>query len=497
MAMVLRRLGYSVALLEKGAHPRFAIGESSTPFANLLLERLAEDFDLPFLRALAEWGTWQDAHRELGCGLKRGFTFYSQKLGQEVNFSDRAKQLLVAASPNDRVADTHWYRPDFDAFLVSQAREAGVDYREHTRLESCARSSDRWAITVVRQGTRQELRAGFVIDASGSAGCLAKQLSLPNVGFQHMPRTVGVFAHFRNVARLDELCPSLCDPNVPYPPDDAAVHHVFENGWAWVLRFNNGIVSAGAALKNSVSEGQAAEEIWNELSARYPTLGRQFVNAEPVTPMISASPLSFRRTQAAGAGWALLPSAAAFVDPLLSTGFALTLLGVRRLAELFRGSAQPLVEDLERYSETTLGEADAVADLVGALYSKMNSFEEFSRLSLLYFAAMSFTETAWRLDKEKLATGFLLTNDRRFSSERQRLCSDARNGAAISEGSIQNAIAPWDIAGLRNAQRQNWYPVRVEDLVGNRSKLGASEPELAALFRKIGVTPVEQNGRSQ
>ena len=31
----------------------------------------------------------------------------------------------------------------------------------------------------------------------------------------------------------------------PYPPDDAALHHVFEGGWIWVLRFRSGIVSAG------------------------------------------------------------------------------------------------------------------------------------------------------------------------------------------------------------------------------------------------------------
>ena len=35
MARVLAVLGYDVLLLERGTHPRFAIGESSTPLANL------------------------------------------------------------------------------------------------------------------------------------------------------------------------------------------------------------------------------------------------------------------------------------------------------------------------------------------------------------------------------------------------------------------------------------------------------------------------------
>jgi FADH2 O2-dependent halogenase len=37
MAMMAQRLGLSTVLIERGRHPRFVIGESSTPLANLLL----------------------------------------------------------------------------------------------------------------------------------------------------------------------------------------------------------------------------------------------------------------------------------------------------------------------------------------------------------------------------------------------------------------------------------------------------------------------------
>src|SRR5437867_4128092 len=53
MAMIARQLGCSVVLLERGRHPRFAIGESSTPLANLLLEELARRYALPRLRPRA------------------------------------------------------------------------------------------------------------------------------------------------------------------------------------------------------------------------------------------------------------------------------------------------------------------------------------------------------------------------------------------------------------------------------------------------------------
>ena len=72
-AMIARRLGHSVVLLERGRHPRIVIGESSTPLANLLLEELASRYDLPAVRPLSKWGPWQERYPHLPCGLKRGF----------------------------------------------------------------------------------------------------------------------------------------------------------------------------------------------------------------------------------------------------------------------------------------------------------------------------------------------------------------------------------------------------------------------------------------
>ena len=40
-AMALAGRGHRVVMIERGRHPRFAIGESATPLTNLLLEELA------------------------------------------------------------------------------------------------------------------------------------------------------------------------------------------------------------------------------------------------------------------------------------------------------------------------------------------------------------------------------------------------------------------------------------------------------------------------
>src|SRR3954454_4259343 len=72
-ALALRQRGFRVALVERGRHPRFAIGESSTPLANLLLEEIADRYDLPRVRAFSKWGSWQQSRPDVACGLKRGF----------------------------------------------------------------------------------------------------------------------------------------------------------------------------------------------------------------------------------------------------------------------------------------------------------------------------------------------------------------------------------------------------------------------------------------
>ncbi|MBM3847600.1 MAG: FAD-binding protein [Verrucomicrobia bacterium] len=70
LAMALRRQGRSVLLIDKSRHPRFAIGESTTPMTNLLLEQFARKWDLPQVLPLTRWGTWHKALPLTAGGLK-------------------------------------------------------------------------------------------------------------------------------------------------------------------------------------------------------------------------------------------------------------------------------------------------------------------------------------------------------------------------------------------------------------------------------------------
>lgn len=499
LALILQQRGRRVALLDRGRHPRFAIGESSTPLAGLLIEELADRYDLPRLRAFSKWGTWQVAHPDVACGIKRGFSFFHHQPG--TGFGDdhaHARQLLVAASPNDTIADTHWYRPDFDHWLVREAREAGVCYQDLVSLDVPTFDGGRAVLEGTREGRRLRVDASFVVDASGPRGFLWKSLDLGDAPSEWLPPTQALYTHFSGVARWEDLVPPDAPP--PYPLDDAAVHHVLPGAWIWVLRFNNGLTSAGVAATDAVAQRYALVQgapAWDRLLADYPSVRAQFADAAAVRPFVHTPRVAHRARVVAGDGWALLPSAAGVVDPLLSTGFPLTLLGMARLARLLEetSSGEAREAALAQYAHDTVEELRATERLVAALYATMTDFALFKRLTLLYFAAASYAETVRRLGQPERARGFLLHADPEFGPALRDLTSRA---CTLPDGSerasarqrlmhdIARTIEPFDVAGLGDTARRDWYPVTASDLRAARHRLGVTDSAIDALLARCG-----------
>ena len=508
LAMIARRLGRSVVLIEKGTHPRVVIGESSTPLSNLLLEDLATRYDLPAVAPLTKWGSWQQTYPELACGLKRGFTFHHHVLGKpHVSGADRRDQLLVAASPHDGIADTHWYRADFDHFLVREAQKLGVDYRDEVKLNRFTDCGDTVRLEGERRGHAVSFTARFVLDASGPRGFLHHALGLGERELPGFPATQALFNHFTGVTRLGEGTMSRTKEASPYPIDDAAVHHIFEGGWVWVLQFNNGVTSAGVVATDEVAADlrfSSGEGAWQRLLTLVPALGEQFASAQAQRPFTHIPRLSFRSAAITGDKWALLPSAAGFVDPLLSTGFPLTLLGVSRLAEIIDRdwSSGDLQNSLQQYARQTDAELVTASRLIGVLYRNMGDFPVFVALSLLYFAAVSFSEAARRLGKPELAPSFLLHDHAIFGPTCLRLFERTLHPRTERESSelvrdIVCAIEPFNVAGLGDAARRNWYPVIAEDLIQSAHKLNASQDEILQLLRRSGFVAGNATGASE
>jgi FADH2 O2-dependent halogenase len=502
LARVLAVLGYDVVLLERGTHPRFAIGESSTPLANLSLERIGIRYGLADCYNLAAHGRWLAHHPELRRGLKRGFTYYRHHPDQP--FANRgldSERLLVAASPHDSLSDTHWLRADVDHHFVREAVAAGVDYRDRVELATAEVQSDSVRISGSRTGTPFELRANFLIDASGPNGFLARQLSIPSGLERTETRSSLVFSHFDGVRLMNDAVPGM--PVGPYPDDWAAVHHLIDEGWMYSLRFDDGVTSAGflltprgeASLDSPATVSDPAA-LWHALLRRYPTLEAAFADSTPRMPIAYRPLIQHRLTRAAGERWALMPHAYGFVDALFSTGIAWGLRAIERLALAFesaaRGRRVPDLDLLSRYEAALGEEADQIDLVVAGAYEAMAHFDMFSAQAMIYFAAVSFAEVSQRMAPGESAAwkGFLGVGDPvlgplpRESLRRLREITHSRGeiGSAKERQDfvdwVSSAIEPRNIAGLADPQRRNLYPVDFDMLVEKHQLLGMSRGQL-------------------
>ena len=517
IARVLAVQGYGVVLLDRGAHPRFAIGESSTPLANLSLERLGIRYGMKDCYRLATYGRWCAHHPELRRGLKRGFTYYRHHPGERLESRGLASErLLVAASPEDSLADTQWLRADIDAHFVREAVAAGVDYRDNVELAAPELTDASVRLTGTRHGEAFELTANFIIDATGPGGYLARALAIPS-GLEHTrTRASIVFSHFTGVKPTTEVVKGL--PEGPYADELAAVHHIIDEGWMYSLGFDHGVTSAGFLLTprgmDSLGFNESTEpaSMWSALLERYPTIGAAFADAPPTMPIAFRPTIQHRLTRAVGARWALMPHAYAFVDPLFSTGIAWGLRAVERLGLAFEaarnGERIPDAGTLARYERMLGEEADQIDTLVAGAYESMAHFDLFAAHAMLYFATASYAEVSQRLaspESEPAWKGFLGVGDPVLGAlpaealRRILRITEGRGStgsASDRHGYVEwaaRAIAARNVAGLADPARHNLYPVDFDVLLDRHVVLGMTREELVAALpalRGMGAEPL-------
>ena len=474
LAMVLRRLGRDVVLVERGSHPRFAVGESSTPLANLALESLAHEYDLPRLAPLAEYGPWQRAYPHLVCGVKRGFTFFQHEPGRPFSpRPDRANELLVGANPSDDAGDTHWFREHVDHFLLTEAQSLGASYRDRTEIAEIAGGPGRWSLSGRREGGPVEVAASFLIDATGPGGALTRAFGIPTDPDDVLTNSWSVYTHFADVRRFEEQYrASGGDADAhPYRCDDAALHHVLPDGWVFVLRFNNGLVSAGPVwdgTRRPPNTDIGAEAEWDALLRLYPSLEEQFATARPVRPFVRTGRLQRRARRTVGPGWALLPHAAYFLDPLFSGGNAHTLLGIERLGRAFREHwGRPSLDaELAAYERELFREVAFLDRLIHGSYIAFRRFGLMAAYTMYYFAGAIHSEGRRRRGEAGPGDEFLFSHDPAFRAALWRAHADLGrlvrepDGRGEAEFRRQTArdIAGFNPAGLCDPAKNNLYP---------------------------------------
>jgi FADH2-dependent halogenase len=296
-ATLLARAGRRVIVLEREKFPRFHIGESLLPYSMPAFERLG-------VRAL----------------LDRTFL---HKHGAELATSCGSRRVRFHFRDGFRLEHTQSYQVDratFDKLLLDHSRAAGAEVREETPVQSVG--LDQEGATLRLAGNPGgELRARFVIDASGRSSVVGTQFQLK----RRYPtlNKFSVFAHWEGVTREPGINGTLT----------VMVRGV--DRWFWMIPLGETRMSIGLVMDTADFKalGQAPEEALERALAAEPTIMARIAAAERVTPVYSTGDYSYRNDAFAGERWLLAGDAAGFIDPVFSTGVFIALASGEQAAD--------------------------------------------------------------------------------------------------------------------------------------------------------------------
>jgi flavin-dependent dehydrogenase len=287
IAALLAQKGRHVVVLEKDRFPRFHIGESLLPLNLPLFERL---------------GVADEVER---IGV--------YKPGAEVISDDHAQAATFRFDANPCLSVGHSYhvrRADFDKLLLDNSRRLGATVLEGTRVTEVELVADgRSRVTAVDpDGTPSAWVPRFLVDASGRDTLLLRRLGLKRVDKRN--NTAAVFGHFRNVPRRDGNAEGMI------------TMHLFRHGWFWMIPLPDDIMSVGVVGTRAFfrTRSEDLDSFFARAVAASPSVAKRMTNAEPIGRLVATGNYSYRSRHYVGNGYLLIGDAAAFVDPLFSSG---------------------------------------------------------------------------------------------------------------------------------------------------------------------------------
>lgn len=330
LALVLAKLPARVLVVERGKHPRFAIGESTIPSTTYGFQQLAKTYGVP---ELAEISHYTSLRRQgLRSYPKRHFWF---GVHQKNTLLQDRDQCLFETFPLPKGPDVHMLREDVDAFLVSRFEKYGVDYLDLTQLTHFEKLEKGVEVTVENQQGVHKFKAKWVVDASGHQSFFAKRYGLRQSNCGLHTKSRAIFGHFRGLGDLDR---SLGGNPFRYNREAGTMHHCFEGGWVWVIPFDHEVTSVGFMLNPEVhplDETQTPEQEMQNLLRQYPSIAAHLDSMVPVRPIVrTGGRVQFTSSEIEGDGFTLTPHAAAFVEPLFSSGLLLTQMFIQRFVPM-------------------------------------------------------------------------------------------------------------------------------------------------------------------
>jgi flavin-dependent dehydrogenase len=401
LAALLAQQGRHVVVLEKDRFPRFHIGESLLPLNLPLFARLG------VAEAVARIGVY--------------------KPGAEVVSDDHSKPAIFRFDNNPYLSvgySFHVMRADFDKLLLDNSRRLGATVFEEARVTAVEFAEARTEVTAVGpDGAPSRWFPRIVVDASGRDTVLLRRFGGKRIDRRN--NTAAVFGHFRNVSGRSGSAAGMI------------TMHLFAHGWFWMIPLPDGITSVGVVGTRSFfrTRTEDLDGFFARAVAASPSVAERMTNAEQIRPLIATANYSYDSRRYVGDGYILIGDAAAFIDPLFSSGVMMAMSsaalgagavhawlddrklgeqlmrnyersvrrGLHSLSWLIYRVNRPVLRDIFMASRDLFNTRDGLlAVLAGDFYQKPRLLSPLRRLQLAYGCLCLFSAVGIRLRTKEL-----------------------------------------------------------------------------------------------
>jgi flavin-dependent dehydrogenase len=295
-----------IVLVERARFPRHHIGESTLPEMNAVLKRL---------------GVLAKIDRA-GFVRKVGVTYKWSR--ERPSFTDVFSRGILDALETDRsehIPDYAWQidRSKYDAILLDHAREHGVEVLEEANVDDLVRDGGAVRGAVVQGRT---ISTGHVVDASGQARIASRILGLTKQG--HPLGDFAIYRYYENFAWDEELLGSVDASKIFFSATRA--------GWMWFIPLSSSVVSVGLVTTRKFMVGRDPSELFELELPTVTEIASMLRHARLTSAPGSCGEApathtivdwSYSHDVPAAPGLYLAGDAAAFVDPILSSGVLL------------------------------------------------------------------------------------------------------------------------------------------------------------------------------
>jgi flavin-dependent dehydrogenase len=292
-----------IVLVERAVFPRHHVGESTLPDTNPVLHKL---------------GVLERIDRA-GFVRKGGIT-YKWRDNQPIFSETFARGVIDAGIP-----DHAWQvdRSRYDQILLEHAASLGVEVWQPASVSHVIHDAERVnGVHVTKaDGSSVEIRAGHVVDCSGQARIVGRALGIATD--DHHLGDLAIYRYYEG--------PIWIRPHTGEPDLSKIFFAATPAGWLWYIPLAEDLVSVGLVTRSEFVKGRNADDVFEQQLALVPEMHDALASARIRSAPADASGRttytvqnwSYAHERVAGPGWYMAGDAAAFVDPILSSGIML------------------------------------------------------------------------------------------------------------------------------------------------------------------------------